>query len=258
MPQYVSHSNPWSEAAVMGGELGNTLGGILAGMPQQRAALAIQLAQQKQEQQRAMMQFALQQKEQQQLGQYRDKELELHEQELKQNAEAHQLELQRLARQVTDADARAKATAAGSFKPYKDPATGETFMYNDRTGEVKPFKPVQALPDGQAGPPMPMTPSIGAIAPQPAQMKAIGDMFGQFMKNQQYGMSHPEVQNPTNAAYPQFSQATNMVARLAPLLLGQLGGQRGPTPTSIMSPAPAAPQGTNNVLNWDPSTGTLK
>ena len=42
---YIS-SSPWKDAAEYGAGLGNTLGSILAGMPQQRAQLAIQQAQQ--------------------------------------------------------------------------------------------------------------------------------------------------------------------------------------------------------------------
>lgn len=244
MPQYVGQQ-PWSDAAAYGAGLGQTLSRSMLQLPQERAQQAVQLGQlqQQQKQQQLIMLLAQARLAQQQQSAQSREGLE----------------------QKQGAYYDARTQALGQPKPTKEQPNkwvydkNGDFFYNQATGEQKPntIKPTGGL--GQSG---------GGIPPaaQGADIKALGDTWQGLNRTAQYGMAHPEVQNPTNASYSQFSQATNMAPQILKLLMGLRGQQpmaaqplqEAVTPGLGQSPTNQPPQAAPKVRRYNPATGQLE
>ena len=231
--------NTLPEVAAYGRGLGDSLGQAMYAVPQQRAQIAMQLAQAQAQQQQAMLEYALRQQGQQQQAQYQQGELGVQQGELDQ----HKLDAVARAQELVQADeihrinaeaakTRAMNEAKGTWKLGETKA-GKPYKINTLTGDIS------WLPTEEPG-----APGAGPINVASPQMKALGEMFNGYNRTAQAGIKYPEIQNPTNASYPQFSYATNMLAQITPLILGRLAQtqtnqQAAPTvPPTNTAPVP--------------------
>jgi hypothetical protein len=134
--------NTLPEIAAYGRSLGDSLGQAMYAVPQQRAQIAMQLAQAKQQQQQAMLEYALKQQGQQQQMQYQQGELGVQQGELAQ----HKLEAAARIQEMKQADeihrinanaAQMRATneAKGTWKLGETKA-GKPYKINTLTGEI--------------------------------------------------------------------------------------------------------------------------
>jgi hypothetical protein len=226
------YSNPIAEAATMGGAAGDRLGQLMGQMPLQRAQLMMQVQQAKAEQQQQMLNYALRQREQQAQQAYQTSELDLHQQELKQNDATHQLELQRLNKMVEEAQTRSELLKKGKFKVYKDPTTGQTSLFNDTTGETKPFSPAPGM--------MPQRPPVPITDYQ--KLEALNNIARTIGAYQASGMN-------TNLPTV-FGALTNSIPGLSGMPVPQ------GMPTNMVPPQAAVPQAMpqapgTNVIKYD-------
>ena len=251
--------NPWSEAGAMGEGLGSSLAQALLQMPQQRAALAMQAQQQAAQQgfegQRLAQERAAQQaqagqfqQEQQRLSQQATAEQQSRQQEMQMHQVEYQKQLAIAQKELEAANTRNQQLARGSWKIAKDPASGQSVLFNATTGEVKPV-PGEASPAPGLG----ASPAVKGTAQADAtNLKTLGTM----------GTPTYQASNPTG-----YAMATNAIPQLMQRmgLLGQAQGGLGLGQTNAPVTAPGLGQPTNapamaprKVLRYNPQTGQLE
>jgi len=200
--------SPWTDAAAYGAGLGSTLSQAMLQMPQQRLELAQQAHVQQQRQDIARQQLMQQQQEAQAQQSLGLGQLELHKQELQQNAEQHQLELARMQKQI-------ELAQKGTWKVVELP-DGTPALLNTTTGEHRQmdFGSLQSGGLGAVGKPATQGQVLdnfmkgtglagqfgatGAITNQPAQYQALTNVLSQLGSRLGGLGAAPQQQAPTN------------------------------------------------------------
>ena len=216
MPQYFQ-SSPWQDAARYGQGLADTLGQAFIQMPQQRAMLAMQQHKAQQDAQQQAYQNQQQVLQQQQLGTYRQHQMSNQDAQLSEMKQYHQGEVQYRQQQADAAMERAGRPVPDEWTPNWETGTA----FNKRTGEFK------SMGQPQGGPGLGQGPGMSKINPT-AAMNAVSPIIAA-------GLNNPAMQNPTNAAYPMWNQATNTFAQMNQAV-APMPGRGGPL---------ASPQATN-------------
>jgi hypothetical protein len=228
-------NNTLPEIATYGRSLGDSLGQAMYAVPQQRAQIAMQLAQARQQQQQAMLEYALKQQGQQQQQQYQQGELGVQQGELAQ----HKLEAAARLQEMKQADemhrinaeaAKMRATneAKGTWKLGETKA-GKPYKINTLSGEIS------WLPTEDAGGPSAMASGVpGQPMTQNQNLQNLDKLGRLAAVFQQTGM---------NTNLPSvFSSITNRLAQLGGLQ-GQGQGQGQTTTPVTTNAAPVAQLG---------------
>ena len=222
--------NTLPEVAAYGRGLGESLGQAMYAVPQQRAQMAMQLAQARQQQQQAMLDYALRQQSQQQQAQYQQGELGVQQGELAQ----HKLDAAARLQEMKQADeihrinamaAQARATneAKGTWKLGETKA-GKPYKINTLTGDIS------WLPTEDLGGPSAMAPGIpGQPMTQNQNLQNLDKLGRLAAVFQQRGLNT----NLPNV----FGGITNRLAQL-----GGLQGGQGPVATPVPTNAAPVPQ----------------
>ena len=243
---YIGYS-PWTDAAAYGEGLGRTLSQAMLQMPVQRQQLAMQNAQFDQQKQQEALRIALEQKAQDASQHLGLAQLNLHQQELAHNQQAHEAQM---------ALERAKIAAMhrGEWR-ISETKGGVPVLLNQQTGEAKPLD----LGGLGANPVHSMTPNQQQVA------------FGTMQRIANGMVSDGSYTNATLA--PFFQGVTNNIARLNNAInppqpyqggLGQTGVPWSQGVDAVNSPiaqglgAMPVTNAVPRIKRWNQTTGQLE